>query len=178
MNSVLSRKTAVSGALALALAIACSACGGSSPAKSGPPTTATLSQQLLHIDSTIDATLKKDTVQGQLAQSNAKYSVAFGLAASEINKLHWPKSMKPQVTPLVTALQTMAALATKVSVAAAKPQTVQANVLAMAQENLKLMEEEKVEFIDANALRHDLGIPAVTTTTTASTPGVIGPGAA
>jgi hypothetical protein len=178
MNAAPSRKTAVPGALVLALVIACSACGGSSPAKSGPPTTATLSQQLLHIDSTIDAQLSKDTVQGHLAESNAKYSVAFAQAASEISKLHWPESMKAQVTPLVAALRTMSSEATKVSVAAAKPQTVQANVLAMAQENLKLMEEEKTEFVDANALRHDLGIPAVTTTTTASTPGVIGPGSA
>jgi hypothetical protein len=174
MNAVSSRKTRAWGAAALALVIACSACG-SSPGKSGPPTAATLGQQLLHIDSTIDAKLKDDTVQGQLVESNAKYSVAFSQAASEIKKLHWPASMKPQVTPLVTALQTMAALATKVSVAAAKPQTVQANVLAMAQQNLKLMEEEKVEFTDANALRHDLGIPAVTTTTTASSGGVLGP---
>jgi len=176
MNAVWSRKTGVWGAAALALVIACSACG--SPAKSGPPTSATLGQQLLHIDSTIDAKLKKDTIQGHLAESNAKYAVDFGQAASEIKKLQWPESMKPQVTPLVTALRSMAALATKVSVAAAKPQTVQANVLAMAQQNLKLMEEEKVEFTDANALRHDLGIPAVTTTTTASSPGVLGPGSA
>jgi hypothetical protein len=174
MNAVSSRKTRVWGAAALALVIACSACGAS-PAKSGPPTVATLRQQLLNIDSTTDATLKKDTSQAHLAQSNAKYSVAFSHAAAEIKALQWPASMKPQVTALVTDLQTMAALATKVSLAAAKPQTVQANVLAMAQQNLKLMEEEKVEFTDANALRHDLGIPAVTTTTTASTPGVLHP---
>jgi len=174
MTSARRWKRTVSGSVALAAVIACSACS-SSPSPSTTPSVATLRQQFLAIISNTDTTLAKDTVQGHLAQSNAKYAVAFRGAGTQIAALKFPGTMKPQVTALVSDLDTMAADAVKVSVAAAKSQTVEKNVLAMANLNLKLMEEETAEKAAANALRHDLGLPPVTTTTTAQNPSVLTP---
>jgi hypothetical protein len=160
--------------VALAAVMACSACSSSPPA-STTPSVATLTRQFLAIISATDKTLAKDTSQAHLAQSNSKYAVAFRAAGTQIAALKFPGTMKPQVTALVSDLDIMATDAVKVSVAAAKNQTVEKNVLAMATQNLKLMEEETAEKAAANALRHDLGLPPVTTTTTAQNPSVLTP---
>jgi len=57
-----------------------------------------------------------------------------------------------------------------VGVAAAKNQKIQSNVINMAQINLKLIEAEKTEKTDSDTVRHDLGLPAETTTTVPATP--------
>jgi hypothetical protein len=160
--------------VALAALTACAACSSTSP-PSSTPTVAMLRQQFLAIIRSTDATLAKDTVQAHLAQSNAKYAVAFSRAGSEIGALKWPGTMQPQVKALVSDLDVMSTDAVKVSKAAAKSQTVEKNILAMATLNLKLMEEETAEKAAANALRHDIGLPPVTTTTAANNPSVLGP---
>jgi hypothetical protein len=157
--------------VALALSVACCSCGSSAP------TVATVRQQFLGVVSATNATLLVDGKSKNPVKTNATYAVAFRHAASQIHALQFPVSMRHDADALVTALNTMATLATEVSKAAAKPQSVEKNVVKMADINLKLIEEEKTEKTDSDKLRHDLGLPpeATTTTTTATTtPNVLG----
>ncbi len=155
----LSRHTTALGSAVLALVVACAACSSS-------PDLATVGQQYLTIVKNTDKALTRDRSTHQ-AQSLAKYSADFHSAAVQFRAVQFPASMQHQAQALIAALDTLSVDAAKVSRAAAKPQTVEANVVAMANLNLKLMEEEKTEQTISNGLRRDLGLPPATTTTTA-----------
>jgi hypothetical protein len=153
------RPSTAFGSVAMALAIACSAC-------SSTPSTPTVGQQFLAIVAKTDKALTKDRSVSKPGQAYPKYAVSFKQAANEFRALTFPSSMQRDARALVTALDALSADAAKVGKAAQKPQTVEANVVAMAQLNLKLMEEEKTEQTVSNALRRALGLPPPTTTTT------------
>jgi hypothetical protein len=148
--------------IALVLATACSACGSSSPSA---PSVSTLRQQFLAVVTRTNASLARDTNAHDPSVTDFKYSVDFGAAASGIHALTFPASMRHDAKTLVSILDSMAKLAKQVGTAAAKNQNVKSNVIAMAQINLKLIEAEKTEKVDSDRVRHDLGLPAETTTT-------------
>jgi hypothetical protein len=156
-----SRHTTAFGSVVLALLLACSACSSS-------PDVSTVRRQFQTIVTNTDKALTRDRSASHPDQSYAKYSADFHRAATQLAALTFPTSMQHDARALVTALNTLSADAAKVATAAAKPQSVQANVLAMAKLNLTLMEEEKAELPISNALRLALGLPEETTTTTAS----------
>jgi len=156
-----SRPSMVFGSVALTAALACSACSSSPSA----PSVATLRQQVLAITASTNARLAKDKSAKNPAQTDAKYALDFHRAAGEFHALKFPTSMRHDADALVTALNTMSTEATAVGLAAAKNQSVEANVSKMAQLNLKLIEEEKVEKTAINTLRNDLGLPPEPTTT-------------
>jgi cytochrome c556 len=164
-----SRHPVTFGAVALAAAILCSSCGSSSPS------VATLRQQVLSITTSTNKALGKDRSAKTPSEVDAKYGQAFAAAARQFKAIQFPASDEHDAKALISELDTMAVLAQKVSVAAAKNQQVEANVLHMAQINLKLIEAEKSEKADSNALRHELGLPpeATTTTTTTTAPAVL-----
>ncbi|HXQ58658.1 MAG TPA: hypothetical protein VN799_01125 [Acidimicrobiales bacterium] len=159
----LSRHTTAFGAAVLALVMACSACSSS-------PDVSTVRQQFLTIVKNTDNALTRDRSVNHQAQSFAKYSVDFHNAAVQFGAVSFPPSMQHQAQALIAALDTLSTDAAKVGRAAAKPQTVEANVTAFARLNLTLMEEEKTEQTVSNALRQALGLPPATTTTTTATP--------
>jgi hypothetical protein len=157
-----SRHSTAFASVALVLATACSACGSSPPSA---PSVTTLRQQFLAVITRTNAALARDTNAHDPSATDFKYSVDFGQAASGIHALTFPTSMHHDATTLVSILDTMAKLAKQVGTAAAKNQNIKSNVIAMAQINLKLIEAEKTEKVDSDALRHELGLPAETTTT-------------
>jgi len=166
----LSRPSLAVASVGLAVAIACSSCGSSAPSA------AALRAQLLAIVKQTDKALAKDTVQNKLAQSNAEYAQAFAQAAREFNALQVPTSARHADDVLVADLNKMSTMAKGVSKAAAKNQSVEKNVLAYGELNLKLMEEEGTEKKASNALRKDLGLaPETTSPTTTQAPGVLKP---
>ncbi len=152
--------------VALATAVTCSACGSSPPSA---PSVATLGQQFQVIITRTNAALARDTNSHNPSATDFKYSVDFGQAASSIHALTFPRSMQHDAKALVGILDNMAKLAKEVGVAAAKNQSIKSNVINMAQINLKLIEAEKTEKVDSDAVRHDLGLPAETTTTRPTT---------
>jgi hypothetical protein len=156
----LSRTSKLLGSMALA-AVACAGCGGSS---NGSGTTA-LQQQLLSITKSTNAQLAKDQKGKTPTVVDKNYAEAFSKAAGEFRALNFPTSARADAKKLEAILDTMATQATAVSKAAAKPQTVEANVEAMAQLNLKLLDTEKTERPAANKLRHDIGLGDEPTTT-------------
>lgn len=158
----------VLGTFALAVGIVCSACSGSTDV-------ATLRHQVDAIFRSTNAQLAKDQSKKDPAGSNAKYAAAFRRAADQFAALNFPTSMQHDANALVKTLRTMSSEATAVSKAAAKNQTVLANVKAMAQLNLKLIEEEKTEKTLATTLRDDLGLPPETTTSTTTPPATVPP---
>jgi hypothetical protein len=160
------RPSIVLGTAAFAAVLVSSAC---SSTPSGP-SVATLSNQYQAIVTATNAELAKDKNAKSPAQTDAKYGAAFHHAAVEVHALMFPASMQPDAKALVAALDKMSTEAAAVSAAAAKNQNVAANVTAMANLNLKLIEEEKVEKDASNALRSDLGLPPETTTTTTPPP--------
>jgi len=169
-----SRHSKAFGSVVFATAIACSACGSSTPTA---PTVATLRQQFLGVVTRTNAALTRDTKRGNPVSTDAKYSQDFARAASGFRAIAFPASMRHDARALEAILGTMARDAEAVSLAAAKNQNIKSNVINMAQINLKLIEAEKTEKTDSDALRHDLGLPAETTTTTATTKpsGVLNP---
>ncbi|MGH9017846.1 MAG: hypothetical protein ACRDY1_08890 [Acidimicrobiales bacterium] len=161
-----SRSHAVLGAVALVAVLLCAAC---SSGPSGPSLSA-VQAQLQTIVKNTDKALAQDTVQGQLVESNAKYAVAFATAARSFKALNVPVAARHDRNVLAADLQGMAEQAEKVSLAAAKDQSVEANVLAYGKANLKLMEDETAEKKASNTLRKAIGLPPETTTTTTSQP--------
>jgi len=156
----LSRHTTALTSAVLALVVACAACSSS-------PDIGTVRQQYLTIVKNTDKALTRDRTVKHLAQTLARYSVDFHNAAVQFRAVQFPTTLQHDAQALIAALDTLSTDAAKTATAAAKPQTVQANVVAMANLNLKLMEEEKTEQTVSNALRQALGLPPPTTTTTA-----------
>jgi len=152
------RATAL-GAVGLFTALACAACGSS-------PQPPSLASQVTSITDHTNASLTADGKFTNPAQSNARYAEAFRLAATQFKALHVPASARHDLTVLVDDLNQMATLAGKTAALAAKDQSVEANVTAYAEENLKLMEAETAEKKDADTLRKDVGLPPEATTTT------------
>jgi hypothetical protein len=149
----------------MAAALLCSACSSS-------PSLGTESQKFLAVENNTNKALTQDTKQlkSQLSQLNAAYAVAFVNAADQIRALQFPSYLNDKVNRLVNDLHTMARQAEAVAVAAGKDQSVQANVVAYANLDLKLMEEETAEKKDSNDLRRSVGLPIETTTTAPSQP--------
>ena len=147
----------------VALAATCAAC-------SSGPSVATVSKQFLSIEKNTNAELTKDTKLSAISERNAAYAVAFTDAAKDIRALQFPSYLSGDVATLAHDLDVMAQQATVVAVDGAKDQNVQSNVLAYADANLKLMDDEAAEKKASNALRRRVGLPIETTTTTPSTP--------
>jgi hypothetical protein len=151
------------GALVTAAAVMCSAC-------SSGPSLGTESQKFLAIEKNTNNVLKQDSKIKNLSALNAAYAVAFADAADQIHALQFPSYLNDDVNRLVDDLHTLARQAADVAVAAAKDQSVEANVVAYAHADLKLVDEETTEKKDSNALRRAVGLPIETTTTAPSHP--------
>ncbi len=74
--------------------------------------------------------------------------------------------MRHDAQRLEADLHTMAVDAATLGLAQAKSQKVLKNVQAEGEDTLKLTEAEEAEKKASDALRHDLGLPVVATTTT------------
>jgi type IV secretory pathway VirJ component len=159
------RHKKATGSLALAALLACSACGSSAP----PPPT--LRQQVLSIITKTDAVLARDRSAKTPSEVYAKFAVDFERASKEFHALKFPAKNHADAKTLVADLHTMALDATALSKAQAKSQKVLKNVQAEGEATLHLTEAEEAEKKVSNAVRHDVGLPVVTTTTT-TTPGL------
>jgi hypothetical protein len=156
---IVSRRPQLLGSIVLAVVVACSACGSSSPSVGSVRT------QVLAVFTTANADLAK-AHSANAVTADAGYAKAFQKAAAAFRAIQYPASAQHAADHLESVLDVMGTEAEEVSKAAALNQKVLANVKKMADINLKLIEEEKVEHTAANALRADIGLPAETTTTT------------
>jgi hypothetical protein len=166
-SSVLMRKAPYRGALgsvALAMVVACSACGSSSPSVS------VLRQKVSTIFANTDAALAKDAKAKTIPLVYSDFSKDFDRAAADIQALQFPASMASDADTLVADLHTLGRDATGLSKAEEKSQTNLVDIRAMGVANQKLVKEEKAEKIASDTLRHDLGLPPVPTTTTPPPP--------
>jgi hypothetical protein len=148
------RYTTALGSVALALVVACSGCGSSAPSVSA------LRQQVSTIFTNTDAALAKNRTAKTIPLVYSDFSKDFNQAADSLHA-----SMSHDADVLVTDLHSLARDATALSKAEEKSQTNLVDVRAMGEANLKLVEEEKSEKTASDALRHDLGLPPVPTTT-------------
>jgi hypothetical protein len=153
------RYTTALGSVALALVVACSGCGSSAPSVS------VLRQQVSTIFTNTDAALAKNRTAKTIPLVYSDFSKDFNQAADNFHALTFPASMSHDADVLVTDLHSLARDATALSKAEEKSQTNLVDVRAMGEANLKLVEEEKSEKTASDALRHDLGLPPVPTTT-------------
>jgi hypothetical protein len=161
-------RTIALGSVALAVAVACSGCGSSSPSVPA------LRQQAQSVFKSTDTAFAKDAAFSPV-KAYEGYAQAFTNAAQRIRALDVPASMRRDVDTLVAALDKLASDSTKLAKAEAKNQKVEKNVLAEAQLTLKMMEDEKTERVASDALRKELGLPPVpvtTTTTSTQPPGI------
>jgi hypothetical protein len=161
-----SRYSTVLASVALTTVLVCAGCSSSPSA----PSTSALAQQLEAITTSTNAQLHRDGAIKSQSVVYADYAKAFHEAATKFRVLDFPTAQRHDADALITILNTMSTQASAVSVAAAKSQSVEANVVKMANLNLKLIDSETAEKTAVNTLRNALGLPDETTTTTTTTP--------